>query len=255
MLERSSGKKTLRLVNKEQWNKRNRGASENMISYLPEIDDGRQYYMLVPMLATLYGRDDPPYRFLRVTDTSQSGRFSISYESEAGNPDTMIIVESVDLETFIEFASYGYSPYIECALSGYKDGLNMDEDAAYFMTQALLRNYQSRTRTLLSICERKQYSIANIASSGTQLSNELRCELAGAEAMWEMTMNTGRIYPQNCLENLPGRQKNKRSIRDMKREASALDDRLDSGEFSNQLPYKISDDDRNRFFRRYGLIR
>lgn len=220
-----------------------------MIDFLPTIGDGIQYHGFTPMLATLYGRDEAPYRFLRIVDKGiLNGRSSQVVES--GN--YSCVVENVDIETYLTFLTYGYTPYVECALTGYSSGIELDEVPEYFISQAVARNYEKRVQTLLSIAENKRLSLLGGLKMAKDTS-ELCDELEGALAMWEMLMNTGTERPRNCLELIKGQHKGEVRIplKRYKEKYEELEDRTLYNNFAN-IPFKITDDMRNRLLSAFG---
>lgn len=210
-----------------------------MIDIMPSIQDGIEYYSFVPMLSTLYGRNEEPYRFLRVVDEHVlSGRSTQTYEENSTN----FIIENVDIKTFLNFISYGYTPYIETVMTGFKSGLDLSNYTQFFMSQAVFRNYESRITSLIELAEKKKFSIAG-ATTSNSTTQELCDEIDGALMMWEMSMNLGDLKPTNCL---PYIQKQNGSsllipIKRFKEKFNELDERLLMNQFVN-TPFKITND-------------
>ena len=225
-----------------------------MITFYPEVGDGISHYMFVPMLATLYGRDRPPYRFLRVVDDEDmggNGRTITQVWNDPQDPDSLCLVETAGLTTFLEFVSYGYTPYLECSFSGYRDGTHLAEAKAQLFTEALLRNYEARVKILIEICENKRYSLAG-RSVNSPVTGELIDETWGALAMWEMVMNMGSMKPNDCLSYLPEKRNHLSiPIKRFKEKLAELDERL---LISNhvEMPYKMSESQRTAFIRSRG---
>ena len=213
------------------------------------MSDGLSYYLFVPMLATLYGRDRFPHRYLRVVDEADiygSTRHINAFAEDPGDPEGSCIVETVDTSTFMEFISFGYTPYIECAFSGFKTGLDLSSVSEYIFTEAALRNYEARAKTLIDLAERKRYSIAG-KSTASQVTSELVDETLGVFAMWEQLMNRGRVVPLNCLESMPGKKHFATvPIKTFKERFNELEDRMLISNYT-QMKYKLSSRERDLF--------
>lgn len=209
---------------------------------LPSPPDNAEYWGFAPQKETLYGSDCRPRRFIRVIDALPGGSSRVfhSYQDEAGNPDSFVVVETVSIDTFIDFATFGHTPYIEFSLSGLKGTLDLSANKDLFLSQATLRNYEQRARTLLGIADEKKLSISSL--TGSDSSKALFDELSGTLAMWEMLMNTGTMNPLNCLTYLPDGTGNVKSMRD---KFDELEQRMLMSNFS-PLPFKISQSDRER---------
>lgn len=209
---------------------------------LPEPPDGAEYWGFSPQKETLYGSDCIPRRFIRVIDALPGGsnRMFHSYQDEPGNPDSRVVVETVAIDTFVEFATFGYTPYIEFALSGLKGSLDLSAHKDLFLSQAALRNYEQRARTLLEIADEKRYSLSTL--TGSDSAKAAKDELAGCLAMWEMLMNTGTMNPLNCLTYLPEGADNVKAMHDKMEE---LESRMLMSNFA-PLPFKISQSERDR---------
>lgn len=212
----------------------------------PRTPDEIDYYLIVPQRATLYGGDTVPSRWLRVIDKrGNGGRYSHEYLDDPEDPSSMINLETVDIETFIEFATYGYTPYVECMLSGLKIGFDFDKYNTYFLSQAVYRGYEQRCRTLLQICKDKKYSASTLF--GSDAAAELVAETKGALACWEMLMNNGTMRTFDCLEYL-ATPSSRFGIPLAKLESKFIEmqDRMLTSNCAN-LPYKITPDKRETF--------
>lgn len=209
---------------------------------LPDPPDNAEFWGFSPQKETLYGSDCRPRRFIRVIDAlpGGSGRMFHSYVDEPGNSESAVVVETVDIDTFVDFATFGHSPYIEFALSGLKGTLDLSKNKDLFLSQATLRNYEQRARTLLDIADEKRFSIASLTGSDSMKS--VLDELSGVLAMWEMLMNTGTMNPLNCLTYLPA---GTGTVKYMKKKFDELAGRMLMSNFA-PLPFKISQADRDR---------
>ena len=214
-----------------------------MIDIMPSIGDGVQYYAFVPMLATLYGRNEEPYRFLRVVDKHVvNGRNVISHEENGMH----FSIENVDIETYLTFISYGFTPYIETVMTGFKSGLNLSEYSQYFMSQAVFRNYEDRILTLLDITKNKKFSFIT-GTTANQSTQELCDEIDGALVMWEMAMNLGKVNPTDCLSYVKKQHGTELLIpsKRFNEKFNELDERLLMNQFAN-VPFKITNELRTR---------
>lgn len=202
---------------------------------MPEPPDNAEYWGYTPLRETLYGSDTVPRRFLRIIDgmPGGAGRMFHSYEDDPGDPSSRVTVETVTIDEFIKFASFGYTPYLECSLSGHKLALDLSKVRENFISEAVLRNYDARVRDLMAIADEKRYSFAS--SSDSQ--KALMAEIAGALSMWEMLMNTGNMRALNCLSYFPGGVIPKMSW--CKDKQAELQGRMMMGSFS-PMPYKVS---------------
>ena len=146
----------------------------------------------------------------------------------------------------MEFISFGYTPYIECAFSGYKTGLDLSEVPEYVFTEAALRNYEARAKTLIELAERKRYSIGG-KSTASQVTSELVDETLGVLAMWELLMNRGKIMPTNCLESMPGKTRFASvPLKLFHERFNELEDRMLISNYT-QMKYKLSPREREVF--------
>lgn len=215
-----------------------------MIEYLPNLDDGIQALAFVPMLTTLYGRDEEPYRFVRVLGSGLiNGRATQPVTIE----DTSFVIENVDIETFVTFLSYGYTPYLECALTGFESGLGFEPYQEFFVSQANIRHYENRAQELLKLADNKKLSLIG-KTKMSQSTSELCDELDGVLSMWEMLMNTGTIRPTNCLQLAKFQHKSEVMI-PMKRyqeKYEELEHRMLYNTYSD-IPFKVTEEKRAKF--------
>lgn len=210
-----------------------------MINHVPIIRDSIDYYMLTPFLSTLYGRDEYPHRFLRVIEKYGNGGRSFQSQLEHNsNPDSVAVIENVDIETFIEYASYGYTPYVETLLSKFENAIGLSDNNIrdILMTQSLIRDYQSRMKSLIDECKMKSHTLTGRFSS-SQATSELLAEANGIAIMWEMLMNTGTIKPQNCIAFNPIGKTALIPIKPLISDYNRLSSQYEKGKF-RRMPYK-----------------
>lgn len=213
------------------------------------MNDGIDYYLFVPQSITLYGRDEGPYRFLRVVDkeSTKLGRSFVEREIDGDK----CIIETVDIETFLSFISYGYTPYIECLLSGYTNAFGLEQYPIYYISQAMLRNYEMRIKELLEAAQTRKYSIMSMTTINESTS-ELIDEITACLAMMEMLMNTGKIAPRNCLAN-----NNKHSMliptKKFESKFNEIEERFANNNMHN-LPFKVTEDKRHQLLTAFNCI-
>lgn len=209
---------------------------------LPSPPDSADYWGFTPQKETLYGSDFLPRRFIRVIDElpGDSSRVIHTYQDDPQDPSSIVSVESVGADTFIEWLTYGYTPYLEAAICGLKGAIGLEEHKKLFLSQAAYRNYEQRARCLLDIIEEKKYSISTMM--GSDKISSAKQELLGVLCMWEMLMNTGDIRPLNCLSYCSAEST---TMRYMRSKFLELEDRCLMSNFA-PLPFKISDDTRKQ---------
>lgn len=211
---------------------------------LPDPPDNASFWGFTPQKETLYGSDCHPRKFLRVIDAfpGGGGRMIHTYQDEPGNPDSMVVVETVSIDTFIKFATFGHTPYLEAALCGLKNSIGIDDYKNLFVSQAAYRNYEQRAKILLDIVQEKRYSLSSIF--GNDSSQAALDELRGVLMMWEMLMNTGSISPLDCLSyTIPSGSL--KTCKSLKTKFDELEERCLMSNFS-PLPFKIAQSDRER---------
>lgn len=211
---------------------------------LPDPPDSASFWGFTPQKETLYGSDSRPRKFLRIIDAlpGDGQRMMHSYQDEPGDPDSMVVVETVSVDTFIKFATFGHTPYLEAALCGLKNSVGIEDYKELFLSQAAYRNYEQRAKTLLDVAQEKRYSLSSVF--GNDSSQAVLDELRGTLMMWEMLMNTGSLSPLDCLSYAtPGGSL--RSLGSCASKFEELEGRCLMSNFS-PLPFKIAQSDRDR---------
>ena len=168
-----------------------------MVDIIPDMDDGISYYVLLPQLATLYGRDDHPRRWIRVVDDGVGG-FTTNQYSEGDGRIPCDVIETIEVKTFLLAITYGHTPYIETIFAGYKSGIDLGTYKPYIFNEAMLRSYDHRAKVLFEICKNKKSTLLSRSTSKPE-TDEAVTELFGVLTLWEALMNSGAIFPKNCI--------------------------------------------------------
>lgn len=224
-----------------------------MINILPDPQDGISYYIYTPQKETLYGSETLPMQFLRVTDKPSTGgnlREYRAFQYDAMDPTTLCNVETVDIGTFLEWCTYGYTPYLEVAFCALKSGFDFNPYKDSLIAQSAFRGYEQRCKALLDICDEKRFSIS--ARSGSdERTARLVAEIKGSLLMWEMIMNTGTIRPADCLQYVPDTMKGSFPLKGMHAKFEELGERCLIGDFAD-LEYKVTDELRDDILARFA---
>lgn len=224
--------------------------------YLPDLEDNRSHYIYQPYQATLYGCTQRPHMYLRVVEYLGSDIYdSITMFDDPSDPNSASVIHSVDLRTFLMYASFGYTPYIEALFSkqGYR-GIDADNIGEYVLTQAVYRNYEARISTLLEECERKRYSIASSSVSNAS-TMQLVDEAIGALACWEILTNMGVMRPDGVVANSDLVDHGKMGgipLNEMRKRFDELGARQFLGN-CHALKYKMNDAERRALLAGYGV--
>lgn len=161
----------------------------------PDAQDHLSHYLYLPYLTTLYGYDALPNRWLRVVDDG-SGNFE-RILSSGGTVN--YIIETVEVSTFMNYITYGFTPYLEVAFCNLESGIDLSRYRYELVNLSSVRNYESRCSKLMEIAKKKHNSILTKSSP---VSKELMVELYCTLYLWEQLMNTGNLKAYNCLDML-----------------------------------------------------
>jgi len=210
----------------------------------PQLDDNLVPYLYLPCLSTLYGMESNPQRWIRVVDDGSGN--SIYTKTYGG--ETTDVIECVEVSIFMQYVSYGYTPYIEAAFSGLDSDIDLSVFRKIIFTQAMMRSYEYRAKALMEIIGEKTSSILTKNAITTR---EPLFELSGVLLLWENLMNTGSIHPAGILEDSEIAQ---RGTVNLKTLAAKYDELCTRMHFSNfvHIPMKMSNDDRIRMFSCFG---
>ena len=224
-----------------------------MVNYIPSMDDEISYYAFLPTLATLYGRDNYPRRWIRVVDDG-IGDFTTNQFTEGDGRIPSDVIETIEVKTFMLGITYGHTPYIETAFSGFESGIDLSAYRDAIFNQAMMRNYDHRAKTLLAMCKDKRSSFAS-RSTSNPATEELVSELYGVLVLWESLMNNGTIMPKSCLHkayNEFGDIRDGMHISATEERFQELRGRMLASNHKN-LQYKMAAEQRNTLLRSYGL--
>lgn len=213
----------------------------------PRIDDGLTPYFYLPFGASLYGRAAAVHRWIRVTDNEESIVHTISLGGEITD-----VVYDYGIKTYLSYLTFGYTPFIEVAMSGLRTGVDVRSSAQLLLTQACHRSYEARIKLLMGLAEQKRKSIL---TRNSPLAYELVDEIAGCLVIWEQLMDSGMIRPNGCLLTTKLPQGSPFGIRRMKwaeRKYAALSSR-NLTKSTVHLPYKMDEEARKRFLASYGV--
>lgn len=213
----------------------------------PRIDDGQMPYFYLPYMSNLYGHREGIHRWLRVTDDERAVVHTISMGNEVTDA-----VHSYGLTSYLTYLTFGFTPFLEVAMSGMRTGVDVTQDARILMTQACARSYESRILCLMDLAKRKRNSLLTKNSSQAK---ELSDELIGCLLMWEQLMNSGMIRPAGCVlsQDAPGGSGlSVGRMRWIEKKYEELARRNKESNFVN-LPYKMSAQTRAMFLAGYGV--
>lgn len=221
-----------------------------MIDFLPQPSDNLSYYIYTPQKDTLYGSTATPLQFLRVTDSVPGGvRNYQTMQCDPSDPSSLSTIETVDISTFLEFASYGYTPYLEVAFCSHPTAFDFEPHKDYLIAQSAFRNYEQRCQTLLDLCREKRYSV--IARMDDDTTERLVSELKGSLLMWEMLMNTGIVRASDCLKFAPEEFRGSFPLKTMEAKFEELQERSLMSNFVN-IPYKVTESKRADLLTRFA---
>lgn len=214
----------------------------------PNIDDGQLPYFYLPYMSSLYGHTDGVHRWLRVIDSDENVIHTVSMGNEV--TDT---VHCYGLKTYLTYLTFGFTPFLEVAMSGMRTGVDVTQDARVLMTQACARSYESRILCLMELMGRKRNALLTKNSPQSQ---ELSDELVGCLLMWEQLMDSGMIRPAGCLNTHDAPSGSPFGLSRMHwidKKYRELGDRNKESNFVN-IPYKMSAATRAAFLSGYGVI-
>lgn len=167
----------------------------------PNLGDGQSFLLYLPWKTSLYGLDDTPQYWLRVLPYGVTGKTydrSVRSKNYDGTSVVTDIVTTMDMKQFLLAVTFGSAPHVEVAITDI-DEMNgfgdITREPGRFMTQALLRSYESRMDTLIQIARDKKYSMVRNGAATRALIGEMK----GTLTLWRQLMNTGSIHPVNCL--------------------------------------------------------
>lgn len=213
----------------------------------PRIDDGFTPYFYLPYLSNLYGHRDGVHRWLRVTDSESAVVHTVSMGNEV--TDT---VHCYGLNSYLTYLTFGFTPFLEVAMSGMRTGVDVTQHARVLMTQACARSYESRILCLMDLMQRKKSALLTKTSNQ---SKELSDELVSCLLLWEQLMNSGIIRPAGCLlsQDAPGGSPfGHGRMRWIEKKYAELAERNKENNFVN-IPYKMSAQNRAAFLSGYGV--
>lgn len=213
----------------------------------PSIDDGMTPYFYLPYGTTLYGHTGGVRRWIRVTDDETATVHTITMGNEVTD-----IVNGFGLQSYMTYLTFGYTPFIEVALSGMPTGVDVMHHANMLLTQACHRSYDSRIRTLMELARKKHGSLL---TRNNELARELSDELAACLTLWEQLMDSGALHPTHCLNasDVPdGQPLGIRRMHWFEKKYADLTARQDSHDVIH-LPYKVDEAQRAMFLGGYGV--
>lgn len=213
----------------------------------PRIDDGMLPYFYLPYGPTLYGHDGKVSRWLRVTDDENATIQTVSIGGVVTD-----VVHCYGLHTYLTYITFGFTPFLEVAMSGMRTGVDITQDARLLITQACHRSYESRVSCLLGLAHRKRRSLL---TRDQPASAELSDELASCLILWEQLMDSGIIRPTSCLRHgaVPsGPPLGHARMRWFESKRDELAGRSATQDFV-RLPYKMAADVRMSFLNAYGV--
>lgn len=198
--------------------------------------------MLLPILGTLYGHDGVG-RYIRVTDDALKPFTTTSKSASTGIID--YTVESIPLSEYLARISYGDTVSIEPLFAGFKTGLDLGHFKSNVVTQAMLRSYEHRADTLISLCKRKKEALIS-TKMHPERTSELVAETEGVLTCWKHLMDTGRIRPTDCVlsgENAKNADTASIPLSDFIERNEILRMRMLNENFVS-MPYKMTDEER-----------
>lgn len=214
---------------------------------LPYIDDGISSYLYSPSLSTLYGNTVGINRFIRVVEDGKKSTIITITEPSGASDVIKDVIETVEFSIFMQFMTYGYTPYIEVLYGrAGTSGINLEDSRDMFLSQTVLRNYECRMKNLMDMCRLKRFSI-----DGRKMSNpvtaELVSELEGVMELISQLMDGEFYEPANIIEPnyhaaIP--------FKELEQKFELIEARLYSGDFCD-LPFKMSQSYRNSLFKAY----
>ena len=217
------------------------------------MDDEIGYYVLLPQLATLYGRDNFPRRWIRVVDDGV-GDFTTNQYSEGDGRTPSDVIETVEVKTFLLAVTYGHTPYIESIFAGYKSGIDLSSYKQFIFNEAMLRSYDNRAKVLLEVCKNKKSTLLSRSTSKPE-TDEAVTELFGVLTLWEALMNSGNIFPKNCIIKAEDTFGTVASGMHLDLVEDKLRELRGRARVSNRkdMPYKMAQQQREAMFAAYGL--
>ena len=213
----------------------------------PRIDDGYTPYFYLPYMSNLYGHKEGVHRWLRVTDDESAVVHTVSMGNEV--TDT---VHCYGLTSYLTYLTFGFTPFLEVAMSGMRTGVDVTHHARALMTQACARSYESRILCLMDLAQRKKNSLL---TKNSLQAKELSDELVACLLLWEQLMNSGMIRPAGCVLSHDAPGGSALGIGRMhwiERKYNELSLRNKESNFIN-IPYKMSSTMRNAFLEGYGV--
>lgn len=213
----------------------------------PQINDGQLPYFYLPYMSNLYGHKNGIHRWLRVTDSDSAIVHTVSMGNEVTD-----MVYCYGLDSYLTYLTFGFTPFIEVAMSGMRTGVDVTQNARVLLTQACSRSYESRILCLMDLMRRKKSAM--LTKSGPQ-AKELSDELIACLLLWEQLMNSGAIRPAGCLlsHDVPsGAPFGISRTRWIEKKYDELSIRNKESNFVN-IPYKMSAHNRMAFLSSYGV--
>lgn len=198
-------------------------------------------------MSNLYGHRAGIHRWLRVTDSETAIVHTISLGNEV--TDT---VHCYGLNSYLTYLTFGFTPFLEVAMSGMRTGVDVTQNARLLMTQACARSYESRILCLMDLVRRKKNALLTKESP---LSKELSDELVSCLLLWEQLMNSGMIRPSGIIlsHDAPGGSPfGYGRMRWIEKKYAELAERNKESNFVN-IPYKMSSRNRAAFLAGYGV--
>lgn len=218
----------------------------------PALNDNTSFFLYQPWRTSLYRSDDPVQYWLRVVPNGSSKRalgtrtLTGSVNSQSGRV-PYAVVTTMDLSTYLSAVSYGSTCHIETGIVRFQNlnGLEMVYgEPMSFMTQAMLRNYESRLDTLVSIAESK----IGCVFRDDELNKSLVCEMASVVTLWTQLMNVGYISPAGVADTLDMSGDMHTELHKILEDRRQLKARLIYSNFCD-MPYKIEEYQRENLLR------
>ena len=210
------------------------------------------FFLYQPWGTSLYRSDDPVQRWLRVVPNGSDRRvlgtrkLSGSLNSQSGRV-PYAVVTTMDMSSYLSAVSYGSTCHIETGIVRFANlnGLGMVyESPMSFMTQAMLRNYESRLDTLVRIAESK----VGCVFRDEGLDKSLVCEMRSIEKLWAQLMNVGYIEPAGVADTLSISGDIRAELPRILDDRRQLKARLIYSNFCD-MPYKIEEYQREHLLR------
>lgn len=229
--------------------------------YTPNVKDGASYLLFQPWKTTMYGMtEETPRRWLRVVPYGMFGGkpFESKVKGTLNSTSGVVVtdvVTTIDLEHLLLAMSYGSTPHIETAITALdnQNGLaDIYSEPRLFMTQAMMRNYESRLTALIEIAKDKRGCVF----ANEKANHSLIGEMKGIVMLWTQLMNVGGIAPWLCLNNGDdgGRFGSdvSHSLKQIEEDFTQLKARMFYSNFVN-VPYKVEQYQRENLLRSYGI--